>query len=345
MSSAEDAFLKDLQKQCTVDSQEYITEAREALPEISKSPVEIITKIMKSCHSLKGNVQAVGFNFCGQFVHEIETRLVEIKGRVANTKPQEIEKDLLNLEYLLSNVLQSLEKYLQELGQTLSDNQEYLKRFESNLSGLSNWSVSSSQTSSNVAESNAVVSPVATVDTSVPLKTLGESMSLTSTPSAAQPKNATKNENHNLRQTEVKEPLDEKKVFLLCRNKNRQFGIPVSKVVEVVQYKYLSLIPSPRKDLMGLMNLRGEIMPILDLKSTFGDQGVLEKSFIVICDVDGTRFGFPIEYAEQIDELNQNHFQRNENLSASSQKGLVSHIYVKGEKTVLIVDVDRIVAA
>ncbi|OQW49166.1 MAG: hypothetical protein A4S09_03625 [Proteobacteria bacterium SG_bin7] len=318
MTAAEDGFLKDLQKQCAVDSQEYVTEAREVLPELSKNPIEVLDKVMKSFHSLKGNVQAVGFSFCGQFVHEIETRLTKIKEEISATEVNKITDSLMNLEFQLSNVLQSVEKYLIDLSNTLEDTASLLETYSPLLNNLSSWMVKSTK-------ADQIQAVVSEEKVSQPIP----------------PNNRVAKE---IPPLEKKEALPEKRVFLLCVNQGRQFGIPVTKVVEVVQFKKLNIMPAHRADLMGLMNLRGEVMPILDLKLTFGECTNLEKSFIVICNVDGVRFGFPIEQAQQIDELNVGNFQKNDRLSGSG-KSLVSHISISEKKTVLIVDVDRIIAA
>ncbi len=317
MTAAEDGFLKDLQKQCVVDSQEYVTEAREVLPDLSKNPSDVLSKIMKSFHSLKGNVQAVGFSFCGQFVHEIETRLTKVKEEISAAEVDKITDSLMNLEFQLSNILQSVEKYLLDLLSTLEDSASLLQTYSPLLSELSSWRVKGKQAD----KIQAIAREEKVIEALPKSNPVREAM----TP-------------------EKKESLSEKRVFLLCVNQGRQFGIPVTKVVEVVQFKKLNIVPAHRNDLMGLMNLRGEVMPILDLKFTFGECVNLEKSFIVICNVDGVRFGFPIEQAQQIDELDVGNFQKNERLS-STGKSLVSHISISEKKTVLIVDVDRIVAA
>jgi len=317
VEKSEQDFLKELQKQCVSDSTEYTAAAYEALMGLTKNPPETLSKIMKCFHSVKGNVQAVGFNFMGDFVHEVEETLISVSQKLGDIDVLAGgEKDLLDLEFWLSKVIQATDEYFKDLSETSVDCEEFLECRRGTLALLASWTPNTSQSTAG-NEGEAPVTEIA-----VP------QWEATVAPTEPAPQAKTG-----------------KGVYLLCRNRDREYAIPVLNVVEVVKFRNLSLIPCERGDLMGLMNLRGEVMPILDLSRTFGGQENPERCFIVICEVKGTRFGFPIENAEHIEELNFEYFQKGQDLSSSDERSLINHIYVKGNKTVFVVDVEWILAS
>lgn len=318
VKTSEIEFMRELQKQCVSESAEYTTAAYEALIGLSGNPVEALNKIMTCLHSIKGNVQAVGFLSMGNFIHEAEAVLVEVSEKLSRLDLVEGgEKELMDLEFGLSKVIQATDDYFKDLSETLIDSEEYLETSRESLVLIRTWMSDAPQVST-VEEKQQV--PDVKVEEKVE-----KSEVVTHTPIVSREASRV--------------------IYLLCRNRGRDFAIPVPNVVEIVKSRNLSLVPCDRGDLMGLMNLRGEVLPVLDMSRTFGTQDYPEKSFIVICEVKGTRFGFPIENAEHIEELSSEYFQPATNLQASDSVGLINQLYVKGNRTIFMVDVNWLFSA
>lgn len=319
MNQSDEAFFLELRKQCVADSSDHLSAARDVLVEFVKDPLMSITDILKSLHSLKGNVQAVGLLNVGEYVHQFESMLLAVKDKIKSEQEKLKKESLDRLEILILKVLQNLEEYFKDISGDLDDSPARFQQRSPILRTLSQWT------------ENPDVVEAATSQVQVAVETSRETELVTeSSPDEIKALSA---------QSQTKT-----ETYLLCRNKNRNFAVPVKKVVEVVQFQKLSPTPSHKERILGLMNLRGEILSVLNLSDTFGAVDKSSRTFVVICNINGVRFGFPIESAEEIEELNSANLQKVDSLSQDHHKGLITHISVQSKRTILIVDLDRVVA-
>jgi purine-binding chemotaxis protein CheW len=88
------------------------------------------------------------------------------------------------------------------------------------------------------------------------------------------------------------EPLD-LTVFQLA---GQRYAIEAMHVLEVCPFRQLTPVPSAPPVLLGIMNLRGRILPVLDLLRLFGlsSQPPADAGQIVAVEVGEMRFGFQV---------------------------------------------------
>lgn len=72
-----------------------------------------------------------------------------------------------------------------------------------------------------------------------------------------------------------------------------RYGIETVHVVEVIPLRELTPVPCTPASVLGVVNHRGRILPVLDLRRLFdlADQGVPEGSRVVAVEARGMRFG------------------------------------------------------
>lgn len=72
-----------------------------------------------------------------------------------------------------------------------------------------------------------------------------------------------------------------------------RYGIETDHVVEVIPLRELTPVPCTPASILGVVNHRGRILPVLDLRRLFGlaDQGMPEGSRVVAVEAGGMTFG------------------------------------------------------
>lgn len=121
-------------------------------------------------------------------------------------------------------------------------------------------------------------------------------------------------------------------LFLLFQNADQYFAVPIANVVEVIKSQVLSPIPIERKGLKGLLNLRGDVIPVLSLPQLESESHSLTH-YIVIALVNEQRFGFQVEKVHQVVTLDANAFQI---VNATEE---FSHLYCQlDQKTISIIN-------
>ena len=101
------------------------------------------------------------------------------------------------------------------------------------------------------------------------------------------------------------------KLYLLFQLGKEQFGIPVSEIREVIECRQIHKIPRVPDYLKGILNLRGEVVPIIDLHSRFYNSisEITRTSSIVVVEIEDDNLKIPIgviiDSVKAVSELHQ----------------------------------------
>lgn len=365
-------FLKELQIQCLKDCEEHFEVFTETLRQISDEPLNAVRAILKICHNLKGNFQAVGFINLANFIHNIEDSLARTEEKIQ--KVADIpESDIQALEFLLAGVLNRLEFEIKQMedfltkdGGLLKDNLDVSKRYVE-IELLLSWMQNDNSAVASVAPVPAPAAPAAVSESATamfeaamsepaaaaPEQAANEQADLVSEPMppvvAVSAQTVSVADTALVQQPIAASPKLKDELYLLCKNGAKYFAVSIANIVEIVCAQTLTPIPTPNKLLRGLLNLRGEVMPILDLGSTFDGRKSKSdgagKAYIVIVRVGAHDFGFEIAEVHEVMPLKSESFQPLAAVDLASERGLVTHISLTDNKTILVLDLNRAMAA
>ena len=97
---------------------------------------------------------------------------------------------------------------------------------------------------------------------------------------------------------------------------DEKFAIPVDHVQEVVEFGQVTKVPNAPKYMLGIINLRGRVLPLLDTKLKLGltATAVTQKSRIMILDIqtaeDKTyQIGAMVDFAREVVEIDDTEIQ------------------------------------
>jgi purine-binding chemotaxis protein CheW len=73
--------------------------------------------------------------------------------------------------------------------------------------------------------------------------------------------------------------------FMLGRE---EYGLPVLKVREIIKVMDITHVPQVPAHVLGVINLRGRVIPVIDLRRKFGfaDQAHTERTCIIVAEVE-----------------------------------------------------------
>lgn len=91
--------------------------------------------------------------------------------------------------------------------------------------------------------------------------------------------------------------------YLRVRLEAEHYAIPVTYVIEVSDFSALVPVPGSASQILGVRNVRGAIMPVIDLARMLGlrRSGVPER--LVEVENDGQRAGFAVSGIESVGEI------------------------------------------
>jgi purine-binding chemotaxis protein CheW len=92
---------------------------------------------------------------------------------------------------------------------------------------------------------------------------------------------------------------------IIFRLKDELYGVPVEQVVSIERWESVTRVPNAPSFIKGIINLRGEILPVIDLQQRFG-LGVseqTEESRLVIAQIEEIKLGLIVDEAKDVIDL------------------------------------------
>ena len=90
--------------------------------------------------------------------------------------------------------------------------------------------------------------------------------------------------------------------FLIFALAGCEMGVDIGRVREIIRYPEMTIMPKAPRFMEGIMNLRGRIFPVLDLKKRFEMPPVdrTAESRIVVLEVRGQVFGLLVDKVKEV---------------------------------------------
>lgn len=142
--------------------------------------------------------------------------------------------------------------------------------------------------------------------------------------------------------------ISEKKSFLSFNLESETFAINVIKVLEVLQMQKITSIPKTPDYIKGVLNFRGEIIPVINtrLKFNLTKEEDLSKHVIIVLDFERDnkqqKVGAIVDSVMDVFEYNEIDIKDVPELGSRYNLEFIYGMIKKGENFITILDVDKV---
>jgi chemotaxis signal transduction protein len=84
---------------------------------------------------------------------------------------------------------------------------------------------------------------------------------------------------------------------------DEHFALPVSGVLSISELGEVAPVPGGPPELLGVRNLRGRVIPVIDLATMLGISDETDRKWIVVSELDGLHGGFAVTEIVDVGEL------------------------------------------
>lgn len=87
----------------------------------------------------------------------------------------------------------------------------------------------------------------------------------------------------------------------------QSFGVPISVVHEIVRVPEITAVPDSPDFVEGVINLRGRIVPVVDLRKRFGEKAITrnKKNRILVSESEGKLVGLIVDAASEVLKISE----------------------------------------
>lgn len=139
--------------------------------------------------------------------------------------------------------------------------------------------------------------------------------------------------------------------YLTFKLNDEVFALDISKVREVLDFTDLTKVPGMPGFMRGVINLRGSVVPVVDMKLKFGI-GRTEKTVntcIIIVEIDlqggKTVIGALTDSVQEVIDLEPDHIEPAPRIGTSLRTGFIKGMGKRNDQFLILLDLDRVFSA
>lgn len=136
--------------------------------------------------------------------------------------------------------------------------------------------------------------------------------------------------------------LDEK--YLTFWTDNELFGVPISNVVQIISMQGITPLPDFPSYAKGVINLRGIIIPVIDVRIRFGkdEAEYNENTCIIVTNIDENYMGFIVDSVDEVTDIDEDNIAPPPKVSKDITNKYLTGIGQVNDKVVLLLDPAKI---
>lgn len=129
----------------------------------------------------------------------------------------------------------------------------------------------------------------------------------------------------------------------ICFNvANEEFGIPLLNVKEVIGYPEITPVPQTPAHFLGIMNLRGNVISVLDFRLKIGQKATKsEETTVMILDLGGFNLGVVVDCVNSVLAVNPELLAPRPVIESTKNNDYITSVYRKDDRLILFVDIAK----
>ncbi len=143
---------------------------------------------------------------------------------------------------------------------------------------------------------------------------------------------------------EFKTSGEELNEFISFSIGEENYGVDIQTVKEVIRHKEITRLPKAPSFVKGVINLRGDVIPILDLRERFGleHKEYTEMTRVIVVEVDDRSIGMVVDSVSHVLRIGQAEIEPPPPIVGGISAEYLRGVGKVGEKLIVLLNIDRI---
>jgi len=122
------------------------------------------------------------------------------------------------------------------------------------------------------------------------------------------------------------------------------FGLPISIVREIVRVPDITSVPNAPDYIEGVINLRGRIIPVVDLRKRFGEKvgEPSKKNRVVVVELEGRSIGLLVNSASEVLKIPPSEIEAPHDVFQEGELNYITGVGKLKGRLVILLDLTRV---
>lgn len=147
---------------------------------------------------------------------------------------------------------------------------------------------------------------------------------------------------------ELQKPAEKEGKYLTFSLANEEYGIGILKVKEIIGMMSITSVPRTPGFVKGVINLRGKVIPVLDLRLRFGmeETAYTERTCIVVVEVEGSSgsimTGLVVDAVSEVQNIRSEEIENTPSFGTRLDTEYILGMAKLGKGVKILLDIDRV---
>jgi len=132
--------------------------------------------------------------------------------------------------------------------------------------------------------------------------------------------------------------------FLTFKVDSENYGINIMQVVEIIRMIKITEVPHTYQFIKGIINLRGKIIPVMDIRIRFGipEKDYDERTCIIVTNMKDVDMGIIVDRVSEVVEVLESQIDPMPKINNKNAQKYVKGIGKVGDEIKILLDLDRL---
>ena len=133
-------------------------------------------------------------------------------------------------------------------------------------------------------------------------------------------------------------------LHVVCKIADAAYVLPASDVLQMASYDGATRVPGAAEQIAGLVQIRGRVVPVLDLRVLFGFPAIEPtiNSRVVVMNHAERTVGLLVDSAREVLKIAAKDFQPPPPVVARQTDGMVKAVAQSGSRLLMLIDVTKV---
>ena len=144
--------------------------------------------------------------------------------------------------------------------------------------------------------------------------------------------------------------LDKAGKYLTFALGKEQYGLEILKVREIIGYMDITAVPQTPGYVKGVINLRGQVIPVIELRAKFGmdTAEITEQTCIIVCEIQSGKRNFStgivVDNVEEVLDIDGQDIEESPQFGSTVDTSFILGMGKIGDTVKILLDIDKVLA-
>ena len=139
----------------------------------------------------------------------------------------------------------------------------------------------------------------------------------------------------------------QKNKYLTFHLAGEDYGIEIQYVIEIIGIQNITDVPDMPTFIRGVINLRGKVVPIMDVRARFGldDRDYDERTCIIVVNIDDTEVGLVVDEVSEVMDIPEANVEPAPRTSRNNENSYIQGMGKVNTDVKILLDVHKLLFA